>query len=69
MGSPITRADIDRWRLYLKNHYPYSPNDPVLKQYDEPYNTERQKATTAFNLLTSLDIDPYDDNDYGNITD
>lgn len=61
----ITRADIDKWRAYLKEHEPYENYDAL--PYDGESDPCREKATTALQLLKAYVSDPYDDNDYGNI--
>lgn len=63
----ITRANIDEWRAYLKEHEPYDESDPILTTYDAKSDPCREKATIALRLLKAYVSDPYDDNDYGNI--
>ena len=67
MTYPITRSEIDKYRKFLKEHEPYDKNDPILDLFDAETNPEREKATLARDLLEAFGLDPYDDNDYGDI--
>lgn len=63
MDYNITRNDIDSWRLSVKQAKPYEDYDSL--PFDGPSDPKREKATTAYRLLTYFGLDPYDDNDYG----
>lgn len=70
MVLPITKSEIDAMRQWLKHYAPYDENDPIFSAYDgelQPAEPERMKATSAKRVLEAYGIDPYDDNDYGNI--
>lgn len=68
MGLNITKADIDKYRRILKNNKPYDENDPVLSTFDAKCDKDRMQATTAKRILENYGIDPFDDLDYGNVT-
>ncbi|MDE7122611.1 MAG: hypothetical protein K2O42_10690 [Oscillospiraceae bacterium] len=63
----ITRADVDKWRAYLKEYEPYTDEEYDAIPYDGEYNGSREKSTKALRLLKAFGLNPYDDNDYGNI--
>ena len=68
MASPITRSEIDKFRKYLRANEPYDKDDPILKEFDgEDMDPGRHKATIARDLLEAFGLDPYDDDDYGDI--
>ena len=52
-----------------KKAKPFSLDDPVLDTYDGDADIDRLKSTHALMALKELGLDPYDDNDYGEITD
>ncbi len=61
----ITKADVDEWRACLKQHQPYENYDTL--PYDGESDPLREQATKALSLLNAYGLDPYDDNDYGDI--
>lgn len=63
----VTRADVDKWRAYLKEHEPYTEEEWDAIPYDGEYDRTRAKSTSALRLLKVFGLDPYDDHDYGNI--
>lgn len=69
MDSVITRAKIDIMRNHIKKYKPFENSDPTLNQYDGEYDIKRENSTGYMNALTALGINPYDDNDYGDIKD
>ena len=68
MDSSITKNDIIFARKVIKSYNAYDTDDSILEQCDGKYNHLRMAATSAKEFLLSLNINPYDDNDYGNIT-
>lgn len=63
----IKKADVDEWRACLKKYQPYDENDPILTTYDAKSDPNREQATIALRLLKAYGLNPYDENDYGNI--
>lgn len=69
MGLDITRSDIDKLRAAIKAYEPFDLNDPVLDEFDSKADIHRLYATNCKKALLSLGLDPYDDNDYGDLKD
>lgn len=66
MDLPIVkRAEVDKWRNYLKNAEPYEDYENL--PYDMDFDPKREQATSALILLKAYGLDPYNDNDYGDI--
>lgn len=68
MDSLTTKSAIDKAREVLLAYKPYDKNDPILKKYDGGSDPYREQATFAREWLEALGLDPYNKNDYGNIT-
>ena len=68
MDYHISKSLVDDMRRQIKAHKPYSDDDPEMKLYDAVVDPQRDKSTSAKKILEALGIDPYDDNDYGDIT-
>lgn len=65
MGDSIVkRCHIDKWREYLKRAEPYSDDEWIDDGKNDLY---RENATIALMVLKEFGLDPYDDNDYGDI--
>lgn len=69
MGLDITRSDIDKLRAALKRYKPFEFDDPVLDEFDTKADAHRLYATNCKKALLKLGLDPYNDNDYGDIKD
>ncbi len=69
MDLNITKSKIDELRQCIKKYKPYEEDDPILEMFDGKCDVYRMKATTAKRILEHFGINPYDDNDYGNIND
>jgi hypothetical protein len=67
MALNITRSDIDKLREMVKKYEPFALDDPVLNETDGNADINRIKATHALMALNELGIDPYDENDYGDL--
>ena len=64
----ITREFLNKARAKIKKYPPYSENDPILTLYDSNMDPEKWRSTMLLRTLKELGFDPYDDNDYGDIT-
>ena len=60
----LKRRHIDMWRGDLKRAEPYSDDEWKDDAENDLY---RENATIALIILQKLGLDPYDDNDYGDI--
>ena len=67
MDSPITRAEIDKLKKAVRAAEPYTSDDDI--PFDGIIDMEREKSTMALRILKNHGINPYDDSDYGDITD
>lgn len=68
MDYHITRDFLNKARAKIKEHPPYPEDDPILDQYDGDADLERCRSNMLVKVLKELGFDPYDDNDYGDIT-
>lgn len=68
MDYHISKSLVDDMRRQIKTHEPYQDDDPEWNLYDAIGDPQREKSTSAKKILEALGIDPYDDNDYGDIT-
>ena len=68
MDYHISKSLVDDMRHQIKTHEPYQDDDPEWNLYDAIGDPQREKSTSAKKILEALGIDPYDDNDYGDIT-
>ena len=66
---PITKEFLNKARSHIKKYPPYAKDDPIWDVYDGGKSFERCQSTMLIQLFEELEIDPYDDNDYGNIKD
>ena len=67
MDLLITKKIIDECRSAIKEAKPYTEDE--IFDGSEISVGDRRKATYAKNILEHYNIDPYNDNDYGNIKD
>ncbi len=68
MDYHISKSLVDDMRRQIKTHEPYQDDDPEWNLYDAIGDPQREKSTSAKKILEALGIDPYDDNDYGDLT-
>lgn len=68
MDYPITRELLDKARALIKMHHPYDDDDPILDRYDGNTDVERRRSTLLVRIFKENNIDPYDDNDYGDLS-
>lgn len=68
MDYNITREFLDKARKRINEHPPYPEDDPILDMYDGHTDVERRRSTDLVKMLTELGYDPYDMNDYGDLT-
>lgn len=68
MGLHITKEFLDKARTHIKKHPPYAEDDPLWGIYDGGKDPERCKSSLLVKMLEKIGVDPYDDNDYGDLT-
>ena len=68
MDSHITKEFLNKARDHIKKYEPYPEDDPIFDRYDGNKDFDRCKSTMLIQVLTELGLDPYDETDYGNIT-
>lgn len=68
MDLHITKEFLNKARDHIKKHPPYADDDPVWGTYDIGKDPERCKSSLLVDMFKKFNIDPYDGNDYGDLT-
>ena len=72
MGCHITKQELYKARKFIKEHKPYDLNDPTLEIRDIHRDDQRYIATNILKAIIAAGemyhFDPYDDNDYGDLS-
>lgn len=67
MDPLITKEFLDKARAHIKKHPAYAEDDPLWNVYDGGKDPDRCKSTLLMKIFREINIDPYDDNDYGDL--
>lgn len=54
----ILKSDVEKWNNIVSKYVPYDIDDPVLKQLDGEYDSNRLAATNAKAYLAEIEAHP-----------